>query len=195
VKQAHRQGLWVGAVVLVAAGALIMANTLPGFNPVLPQRLAVIKTDYGEITLRLRADKSPNAVASFEHLVREKFYDGLSFKMVMPEQGLIVGGLAPPERLSKWSIPDETNDLPFQRGSVAFWHPMEEPDANRGAFMIGLDSRPGYTEMVTIFAEVQSGMDVVERISKVPTTGANGNPPYAPFEVVAIRSITLKDDR
>ncbi|AFC85611.1 peptidylprolyl isomerase [Frateuria aurantia] len=50
-----------------------------------------IKTNRGDIHLRLHADKAPVTVASFVNLIKHGFYDGLSFHRVIPDF-MIQGG-------------------------------------------------------------------------------------------------------
>jgi peptidyl-prolyl cis-trans isomerase B (cyclophilin B) len=48
-------------------------------------KIATIKTNRGEIRLKLHDDKAPKTVANFEKLASEGFYDGLKFHRVIPD--------------------------------------------------------------------------------------------------------------
>jgi peptidyl-prolyl cis-trans isomerase B (cyclophilin B) len=48
-------------------------------------KVATIKTNRGEIRLKLHDDKAPKTVANFEKLASEGFYDGLKFHRVIPD--------------------------------------------------------------------------------------------------------------
>jgi peptidyl-prolyl cis-trans isomerase B (cyclophilin B) len=52
---------------------------------------AVMRTDKGDIKLRLFADKAPVTVANFVNLAKRGYYDGLSFHRVIPDF-MIQGG-------------------------------------------------------------------------------------------------------
>jgi len=52
---------------------------------------AVIRTNKGNIKLRLFADKAPVTVANFVNLARRGYYDGLTFHRVIPDF-MIQGG-------------------------------------------------------------------------------------------------------
>src|SRR6185436_17351583 len=54
-------------------------------------KTATIKTKHGDIRLKLHDDKAPKTVANFEKLVKEGFYDGLTFHRVIPDF-MIQGG-------------------------------------------------------------------------------------------------------
>ena len=48
-------------------------------------KVATIKTNRGEIRLKLHDDKTPKTVANFEKLANDGFYDGLKFHRVIPD--------------------------------------------------------------------------------------------------------------
>jgi peptidyl-prolyl cis-trans isomerase B (cyclophilin B) len=48
-------------------------------------KVATIKTNRGEIRLKLHDDKAPKTVANFEKLASDGFYDGLKFHRVIPD--------------------------------------------------------------------------------------------------------------
>ena len=52
---------------------------------------AVMRTNKGDIKLRLFADKTPVTVANFVNLAKRGYYDGLSFHRVLPDF-MIQGG-------------------------------------------------------------------------------------------------------
>lgn len=48
-------------------------------------KVATIKTNRGDIRLKLHDDKAPKTVANFEKLASEGFYDGLTFHRVIDD--------------------------------------------------------------------------------------------------------------
>ena len=183
-------------VVAVAVVVLVVVNSLPGCRDrsvSAPDYIATIKTNYGDMRIRLLTSQAPNTVDNFVRLARDKFYDGLSFFEVVKPMGVLIGGRPLPGREPKWTIPQEQNNVPFDRGTVAMWHPESEPDGNRCIFMIGLDARPGFEANFTRFGRVVGGMDVLEKIANVETTGEGGNLAYTPLEQVTIRTITVEE--
>ncbi len=54
-------------------------------------KTATITTKHGDIRIKLHDDKAPKTVANFEKLVKEGFYDGLTFHRVIPDF-MIQGG-------------------------------------------------------------------------------------------------------
>lgn len=47
-------------------------------------KVAIIETDKGIIELELFPNEAPGTVANFEKLIKEGFYDGLTFHRVIP---------------------------------------------------------------------------------------------------------------
>jgi len=196
MKRVYKQRVGVAVVVLVAGVALALLNSRKDHDPTRvarPGSLATIKTDYGDFTVRLLANEAPNTAATFARLAREKFYDGLSFSLVNREAGLIAGGQAPQDREPTWRVPMEENNVPFERGTVAMFDPTGRSTEFTSTFLIVLSSRPGLAGQVTIFGRVVGGMDALERIAEVDTTGAEGRPPFTPLERVTINSITIAE--
>jgi len=194
----HKQWIVVAAVVALGTAGLILVNrqptrdqsTVTGDDPVVE-----IDTMYGPIRIRLLRQKAPETVANFVSLVRKKFYDGLSFTTVNKPGGVIGGGQAPKGKEIKEFVRLEENDLRMDRGTVAMWHPQGQGDNNTSAFMILLAARPGMEDFYTAFGRVESGMDVVDTIANVETTGPDGKPPFTPLDRVTIRKITILDEK
>ena len=45
---------------------------------------AILTTKHGKVTIKLHPDWAPKTVAQFKTLVKDKFYDGLTFHRVIP---------------------------------------------------------------------------------------------------------------
>ena len=60
-------------------------------NEIINDVSAVLKTNKGDIKLRLFAAKAPITVANFVNLAKRGFYDGLTFHRVIPDF-MIQGG-------------------------------------------------------------------------------------------------------
>ena len=124
---------------------------------ILPERQAVILTEFGNITLRFHYDEAPNHVANFIGLVQDKFYDGLKFNRVIPG-GLIQGG--DPRGDRKGVRPDgkrlkaEFSDIPFELGTVGMARSKDDPDSASCQFYICLSRQPAFDGNQTAFAYV-----------------------------------------
>ncbi len=127
--------------------------------------IATIRTEKGDIVIRLRPDVAPRTVNSFVFLAREGFYDGLVFHNVRPF--LIQGG--DPEGTgfgdAGYGVPLEKSDLRHVPGAVGLAHPNDNPFGS-SQFYIMKATRPDFDYRYTIFGEVIEGMETVSRIEE-----------------------------
>src|SRR5258706_3029145 len=123
---------------------------------------SVLKTDKGTIEIKLFGDEAPIAVSNHIFLVNEKFYDGLTFHR--REEGFVLQGGDP---LGKgyggpgYRFEDEPVGRKYSRGIVAMANSGK--DTNGSQFFIIL-SDVDLPPLYTIFGEVISGMDVVDKL-------------------------------
>ncbi|NKZ37824.1 MULTISPECIES: peptidylprolyl isomerase [Oleiagrimonas] len=139
-----------------------------------------IHTSMGDITLELFPHKSPKSVANFLQYVRDGFYDGTVFHRVI-DGYLIQGGLytreLTPKRTRAPVQAEADNGLSNLRGTIAVARGAD-PNSGTAQFFINLvDNRrldytsdqSGLTWGYTVFGKVIQGMDVVDKIAKLPT--------------------------
>jgi cyclophilin family peptidyl-prolyl cis-trans isomerase len=135
------------------------------------QYTATIKTDQGDIVMKLFADKAPLAVNNFVFLAKNGWYDGVTFHRVLPgfmAQGGDPTGLGAGD--PGYSFPNEVTGLKFDKeGLLAMAN--AGPDTNGSQFFITygpasqLDAAdPTQEAKYTIFGEVISGMDVAKKL-------------------------------
>jgi peptidylprolyl isomerase len=110
---------------------------------------------------------APKHVARVKELANAGFYDGIVFHRVIPgfmaqtgdPTGTGTGGSDLP------NIPAEFSKEPFKRGSVGMAR-SQSPNSANSQFFICYDGCGGLTGQYTLFGEVVSGMDVVDKIKK-----------------------------
>lgn len=137
---------------------------------------AVIKTNLGDITVRLLADESPTTVNNFVFLAREGFYDGVIFHRVI-ENFMIQGG--DPTGTGRggpgYKFEDELDAARthgYRAGTLAMAN--AGPNTNGSQFFImHVDNAlpPAYS----VFGKTIDGLDVVNDIATTPT-GAQDRP-------------------
>ncbi len=128
--------------------------------------IATIKTDIGDIIVRLFADKAPFTVNSFIFLARNGWYDGVIFHRVIPgfvaqagdPSGTGYGG--PGYAYSNEIYADAHYDRPGLLGMA-----NSGPTANGSQFFITYEPVTDLDGGYTIFGEVISGMDVAQRLT------------------------------
>ncbi|MDT8991422.1 peptidylprolyl isomerase [Curvibacter sp. APW13] len=158
----------------------------------------LVKTNMGEFTVALNAEKAPITVKNFLQYVADKQYDGTIFHRVI-ENFMVQGGGFTPEMQEKATRPpiplEASNGLKNNRGTIAMAR-TANPNSATAQFYINVVDNPalnapspdGYG--YTVFGAVTKGMETIDKIRKVPTGMRNGysDVPQTP---VTILSITL----
>jgi peptidylprolyl isomerase len=131
------------------------------------QNTLILETKHGKIVIKLRPDLAPKHVAQIKALVARKFYDGLVFHRVIAgfmaqtgdPKGTGEGGSDLPD------IPAEFTPTPFKRGTLGMAR-ASDPNSANSQFFICLADSSFLDGKYTVFGEVTSGMDVVDKIKK-----------------------------
>jgi peptidylprolyl isomerase len=151
-----------------------------------PDNTVILTTKHGKVTIRLRPDWAPKTVAQVKTLVKQKFYDGLTFHRVIPgfmaqtgdPTGTGSGGSSLP------NLSAEFNQTHFARGILGMARTADPDSANSQFFIMFGDG--GFLDgKYTAFGEVVSGMDVVDKIKA--GTEANNGAVANPDKIVTMR--------
>ena len=125
---------------------------------------AEIETKFGTITLRFFPDVAPQHVKNFIELAKQGFYNGTTFHRVA--QNFMIQGGDPKGNGTGgpgWTIKAEFNDRPHKRGTLSMAR-TNIPDSAGSQFFICVADVPFLNGQYTVFGEVVSGMDVVDKI-------------------------------
>jgi peptidyl-prolyl cis-trans isomerase A (cyclophilin A) len=163
---------------------------------------AIFTTSEGSFTVRLFDQETPNTVTNFVGLAegtkefadpksgqktKRPFYDGLIFHRVI-EGFMIQGGdpLGNGTGGPGYKFADEF--APKLRHTKAGILSMANagPGTNGSQFFITLAATPWLDNKHSVFGEVVSGMDVVEKIGKTATSKP-GDRPLKPITVESVR--------
>jgi cyclophilin family peptidyl-prolyl cis-trans isomerase len=179
-----RFGLFVLCLVLL----LIAPAQAQDRNPIV-----VIDTSLGKIRVELDPKAAPVTVKNFLDYVDAKFYDGTLFHRVMPDFMIQGGGLEPglKEKRTKDPIKNESgNGLSNVRGAIAMAR-LPKPDTATAQFFINVVDNKRLDELrYAVFGRVIGGIDVVDKIRQVETTGVPEKMmKNVPVKDVIIRSI------
>lgn len=138
--------------------------------------MIVIEMENGKkIRLELNPTAAPLTVANFVKLVREGFYDGLTFHRVIP--GFMIQGGDPKGNGTggaKDRIKGEfrqngvDNPLRHVRGVISMARAYD-PDSASSQFFIMHADAPHLDGSYAAFGHVVEGMDAVDEIAAVPT--------------------------
>ncbi len=141
----------------------------------------------GEFVIQLYPDKAPITVNSFVFLARQGYFDGTTFHRVLPNfmaqggdpTGTGTGGPG-------YKFKNEDSDLKFDKAGVVAMANAGR-DTNGSQFFITFAPQAYLNGGYTIFGQVTSGMDVV---NKITLRDPQKNPNY-PGD--AIESITITE--
>ena len=127
---------------------------------------ATLHTSEGPVEVELFPNEAPKTVENFEKLAKDGFYDGLKFHRVIPDfmiqggcpQGTGTGGPG-------YQFEDEFNEHKAVKGALAMAN--SGPNTNGSQFFIvTAEATPWLDGKHTVFGQVRSGQDVVDRISQ-----------------------------
>jgi cyclophilin family peptidyl-prolyl cis-trans isomerase len=164
--------------VLALAFALCAVQAPPAPGPSEPTE-AVVETEQGSFVIRLLPDLAPNHVAHFVKTAGAGGYDGTTFHRIIT-RGIIQGGdplSKDPKQTARYGtgglglLKAEFSDRPFTRGTVAAARKPSGQDTGGSQFFVVVTDQPSLKGQYTIFGEVVSGMDVVDKISDTPVDG------------------------
>ena len=156
--------------LLVTAGLFLLGS---GARAASPDNTLYLDLRDGRIVIELRPDLAPKHVQRIKKLVKEGFYDGLTFHRVITgfmaqtgdPKGDGTGGSKYPD------LPAEFTPTPFKRGTVGAAR-SGDPNSANSQFFICLEDAPHLNGNYTVWGQVTEGMQLVDRIKK--GTGANG---------------------
>lgn len=156
-----------------------------------------LSTSLGDIVIELDRENAPKTTENFLAYVRDGFYDGTIFHRVIDNFMIQAGGFGSgmQHKPAGASIENEaSNGLSNVPGTIAMARTADPHSASSQFFINVADngfldftspSRDGWGYCV--FGAVVEGMEVVDRIVKVPTTARAGHKDV-PVEEVVIES-------
>ena len=153
----------------------------------------VLETVCGDIVLELHPEDAPQTVANFTRLVKQGFYDSLTFHRVVP--GFVIQGGDPNSRDENpfndgeggpgYTIPAEIKAT-HVKGSVAMARKSDAVNPERASsgsqFYIALRDLPNLDGGYTVFGQVVSGWAAIDSIvglaarTDIARVGSNANP-------------------
>ena len=136
---------------------------------------AVIETKFGSITLEFFPEVAPGHVNNFITLAKKGFFDGTTFHRVIP--GFMIQGGDPNSKDADkathgtggpgHTINAEFNDKPHKRGTLSMAR-SASPNSAGSQFFICVADSPFLDRQYTVFGQVVSGMDVIDKIVSQP---------------------------
>jgi cyclophilin family peptidyl-prolyl cis-trans isomerase/HEAT repeat protein len=135
----------------------------PAYSPT-----AYIDTSKGTIQFELAVLDAPRTVANFLTLVRRNYFRGVQLHRVVPDFVVQDGDpRGDGEGGPGYTIRDELNQRPYVRGTVGM--ALDWADTGGSQFFITHSPQPHLDGRYTVFGQVVSGMDVVDRLQQWDT--------------------------
>jgi peptidyl-prolyl cis-trans isomerase A (cyclophilin A) len=175
-----------------------VAFAAEGANP-----KVALDTSHGKIVVELYQDKAPISVKNFLDYVDSGFYDGTIFHRVIKGFMIQGGGFTSdvtPKTGQKPAIKNEAgNGLKNQRGTLAMARTGVVDSATSQFFINSVDneflnhkntSQQGFG--YAVFGKVVEGLEVIDKISSVPTGTVKGFKDVPSQEVVIKKAQRIK---
>ena len=139
--------------------------------------IMVLETTQGPVRIEMRPDLAPQHVARIKELVQSGFYDGIVFHRVIEgfmaqtgcPHGTGTGG-------SGVKLKAEFNTAPHVRGTASMAR-AQNPDSGDSQFFICFDDARFLDRQYTVWGQVVSGMENVDKIKR-------GEPVHNPDKIV-----------
>jgi len=143
----------------------------------------------GTVTIRMRPDLAPQHVERIKTLTRQGFYNGTPFHRVMEgfmaqggdPTGTGTGGSPLPNLPAEFSPPNRAR---FLRGTCGMAR-TSQPNTANSQFFIMFAPAPSLDGQYTIWGQVVSGMEAVDKIKR--GQGQSGMVPPPPDRVIRMR--------
>jgi peptidylprolyl isomerase len=166
-----RRSLMLGLPLAAAAASSALAQTSN-------KDTLYLDLKDGRVVIRLRPDLAPKHVEQIKTLVKQGFYDGIVFHRVIEgfmaqtgdPTGTGMGGSKLP------NIPAEFSPTPFRRGTLGMAR-SQMPNSANSQFFICFREASFLNSQYTVFGEVLSGMEFVDKIKR-------GEPPTNPDKII-----------
>jgi len=141
-------------------------------------KTAIFETNLGTITAELYDKDAPLAVANFEKLANDKFYDGVKFHRVIPD--FVVQGGDPLSRDLPagnprigtggpgWTIKCETTGNPrtHEVGALSMAHAGKDTGGSQFFMVLSEQNTRHLNGVHTVFGKITGGLDVMKKIKQ-----------------------------
>jgi peptidyl-prolyl cis-trans isomerase B (cyclophilin B) len=150
---------------------------------------AVVETSCGDFSIALDTERAPVTSNSFAYMAEEGVYEGTQFQRVVPE--FVIQGGDPEESgagSAGYSVEEKPPaNLKYTKGIVAMAKSEQEPAGTSSSqFFVVTGADAGLPPEYALVGKVSSGLDVVEKIGKLPVEGET------PKQPVLIKNVKIE---
>jgi len=164
--------------------------------------MITLQTNHGDIKIELDFENTPKTAENFQQYAKNGFYDGTIFHRVINGFMIQGGGFDGEMKQKTTQKPIENEAKKSQKnkkGTIAMAR-TSDPHSATAQFFINVadndflnftaESSNGWGYCV--FGKVTDGMDVVEKIKKVPTTDKAGHQ-NVPVDNIVIEKVIIEE--
>ncbi len=177
------------ATTLATMGTLMTDETAEAQGTPDLENTLYLELKDGRVVIRLRPDLAPKHVEQIKTLARQGFYDNTPFHRVIEgfmaqggdPTGTGTGGSPLPNISAEFSPPARAR---FLRGTVGAAR-TNDPNTANSQFFIMFAPAPSLDGQYTIWGQVVSGMDVVDKIKR--GVGGGGTVPAPADRLIRMR--------
>jgi peptidylprolyl isomerase len=135
-----------------------------------PENTLILEIEHGRVTIALRPDLAPKHVEQIKALARKGFYDNVPFHRVIEgfmaqggdPTGTGRGGSDLPDIQAEFSSPQTAR---FLRGTCGMAR-TSDPNSANSQFFIMFAPAPSLDGQYTIWGQVTSGMEAIDKIKR-----------------------------
>ncbi len=171
--KSHKGKFIMGVIIgIIIIGIIIMVKTNEsGVKVSEGNKLAVLETNYGIIKIELYSKEMPITAGNFESLVNKGFYNNVIFHRII-DGFMIQGGDPTGTGMGGpgYEIKDEFTRKALDqnnRGTISMAN--AGPNTGGSQFFINLVNNNFLDGKHPVFGKVVEGMEVIDKIAKVPT--------------------------
>ena len=159
------------------------------------KKYAVFKTSEGDVLVEFFPEIAPQHTEQIGRLIQAGLYDGVPIHRI--ERGFVAQvnnvewrsvPLTPDQKAIIKKIPAEFSDTLHVRGILSMAHADNDINSAESSFSFLLGPAPHLDGKYTIFAKVIHGLEVLDRLEKVPVDAR-----HKPLENIQILSAVLVD--
>lgn len=175
------------------ASAAVGIRVIPKYDPAKEYR-ARFETDEGAFVVEFLSRTAPVGVKAFVDMAQSGVYDGLAIHEVRPD--LLVAGGDPNgdgSGVGPFRYPAELNPVPVVAGTVFLKPVSGAPPSNGSQFVVMLRPEPSLTGQVTVIGQVVEGFEVLQRISRMPSTQQASRPFFRPLNEIRTRKVVVME--
>ena len=146
-------------------GIILLMSSLANAQDL--ENILYLELKDGKVTIEMRPDLAPKHVARIKELVRQKFYDGLSFHRVLDGFMAQTGDpLGNGTGGSGKKIPAEFSNEPHIRGTVSMARAGHDINSGDSQFFICFAPAGFLDGQYSVWGQVIQGMEFVDKIKK-----------------------------